>query len=326
MPGVDMRGSGTRGSEGGPMMETGNAPALTPILVERRFPLDLAHSITSIRDLYDTSKRERWDPNGHVDWGAFDPSDYDEPTLAAARLSWSRRTWVEYTGLPETPALLIRFCLEVGREADPKYYLSVRNTEEAWHVEACHRFAECLGGYFEEPFAPAYAEVFNQSFYRQALDADRSLDGYVAARCALADGLDLELWRGYLANAVDPVARRILSLCVADKQRHAAFGWFYLETRAPAWTRDDIAGISEAVASYFDTVEVGGLHCAWLVPERAAADVVEADRLTARAGLGALPPEEERDIVSGYLARAREKYASLGIPADRLSLPDRETR
>lgn len=302
-------------------MVTGEDPALTPILIERRFPLDLAHSITSIRDLYDTSKQERWDPDVHIDWPAFDPSAYDEQSLAAARLSWSRRTWVEYTGLPETPALLIRFCLEVGREADPKYYLSVRNTEEAWHVEACHRFAECLGGYIEEPPSPVYAEVFNQSFYRQALDAERNLDGYVAARCALADGLDLELWRGYQANAADPVARRILSLCVADKQRHAAFGWHYLESQAPAWTRDDIAVIAEAVATYFETVELRGHHCAWLVPEGAAADVVEADRVTAGAGLGALPPEDEHDIVTRYLARTREKYASLGIPADRLSLP-----
>jgi hypothetical protein len=303
-------------------MVSGEDPALTPILIERRFPLDLAHSITSIRDLYDTSKRERWDPGADIDWGAFDPSAYDERSLAAARLSWSRRTWVEYTGLPETPALLIRFCLEVGREADPKYYLSVRNTEEAWHVEACHRFAECLGGYIDEPLVSAYAEIFNQSFHRQALDADRSLDGYVAARCALADGLDLELWRGYQANATDAVAERILSLCVADKQRHAAFGWHYLESRAAAWTEDDIAAISEAVAIYFETVERRGFHCAWLVPQGAAADVVEADRVTARAGLGALLPEDERDIVTRYLARTREKCASLGIPADRLLLPD----
>ena len=38
--------------------------------------------------------------------------------------------------------------------------------------------------------------------------------------------------------------------------------------------------------------------------------------------MGALPPENERDIVTRYLARTREKYASLGIPADSLSLPD----
>ena len=129
-----------------------------------------------------------------------------------------------------------------------------------------------------------YAEILNQSFHRQAHDAARNLDGYVAARCALADGLDLDLWRGYQANAIDPVAQRILSLCAADKQRHVAFGWHYLESRAPAWTRDDITVISEAFATNFEMVERRGYHCAWLVPEGAAAYVVEADRATARAG------------------------------------------
>ena len=65
-----------------------------------------------------------------------------------------------------------------------------------------------------------------------------------------------------------------------------------------------------------------GYHCAWLVPGGAAGDVVEADHVTARAGLGELPPEDERDIVTRYLARTREKYASLGVPADCLSLPE----
>lgn len=304
-------------------MTTGEALAVTPILIERRFPLVLTHSITSIRDLYDTSKQERWDPTGDIDWHAFDPTAYNEGDLAAARLTWSRRTWLEYTKLPETPALLIRFCLEAGREADPKYYLSVRNTEEAWHVEACHRFAKCLGGYLEEPIASGYAEVFNQSFYRRALDADQSLDAYVAARCALSDGLDLALWRGYRDNAQDPVARRILTLCTADKERHAAFGWLYLESRAPTWSEGDIARISNGIAAYFETVERRGGHCAWLAPDGAATDVVEADRRTAQAGLGALRPEEERDIVADFLSLARDRFAALSVPAGFLTLPER---
>lgn len=301
-------------------MASGEAPGGIPILIERRFPLDLAHSITSIRDLYDTSKRARWDPNEDVAWPSFDPGAYDEDTLAAARLTWSRRTWIEYTGLAETPALLIRFCLEAGREADPKYYLSIRNTEEAWHVESCHRFAECLGGYLEKPPNPIWAEILNQSFHQRALDADQSLDSYVATRCALAGGLNLELWRGYLDNASDPIARRVLSLCVADKERHAAFGWLYLETRTPLWSAGDLTRVSDAVGAYFENVERRGYQCAWLAAESDAGEVVRADRLTARAGLGALPPEDERDIVAGYLARAQARYAALGIRAAGLSL------
>ena len=141
--------------------------------------------------------------------------------------------------LPETPALIIRFCLEHERESDPKYFLTVRNTEEAWHLECCHRFAETLGGYIAEPASPRYRELFNQGLHREALDASRHLDAYVAAHVGIQDGLDLELCRLHRDNAADPVARAILDRLVADKTRHAAFGWFYLENRAAAWNDTD---------------------------------------------------------------------------------------
>lgn len=302
-------------------MAQAEAAQPTPILVERRFPLDLAHTIASIRDLYDSGKQARWDPTSDIPWGRVDPSAYDAATIEAARLSWSRRAWTEWTGLPETPALLIRFCLEVGREADPKYYLSVRNTEEAWHVECCHRFAKALGGYVETPVNTAYAELFNRNFHKCALDADRSLDAYIAAHCALEDGIDLELWRGYLGNATDPVAKQILALCVEDKKRHAAFGWFYLEKRAPELSAADKALIAGEVADHLRDVVFHGYHCAWLVPGGAGKEVVDADRATAAAGLGALDPEAERKILTVYLDIAYGKFAALGIAVDRLDIP-----
>src|SRR6185312_13735605 len=202
------------------------------IPVERRFPLHLEPAIGSIRDLYDTAKQSRWDPERDIPWSGFDPSRYGPEVLAAARLSWSRKAWTEYGGLPETPALIIRFCLERERESDPKYFLTVRNTEEAWHLECCHRFAESCGGYIAEPANSRYRELFNQGLHREALDASRHLDAYVAAHIGIQDGLDLELTRLHRDNAADPVARAILDRLVADKTRHAAFGWFYLERRA----------------------------------------------------------------------------------------------
>lgn len=289
----------------------------TPILVEKRFPLDLAHTITTIRDLYDSSKKARWDPTADIAWRSLDASGLTDEVRQAASLSWSRRAWVEYTGLPETPALLIRFCLEIGREADPKYYLAVRNTEEAWHVEVCHRMAQAFGGYLNAPTNDAYAQLFNQAFSKQALGADTFLDAYVAAHCALEDGLELELWRGYLENATDPVVHRALELCVEDKKRHAAFGWFYMEKRATDWSAADRAAIADSVVRHLREVEFKGYHCAWMAPDNAAADIVAADRITAGAGLGALTPEAEGEIVANYLTVARDKFAELGV-----SIPD----
>ena len=282
------------------------------IPVERRFPLHLEPSINSIRELYDRAKQARWDPERDIPWASFDPSRYQAETLAAARLSWSRKAWTEYGGLPETPALIIRFCLEHERESDPKYFLTVRNTEEAWHLECCHRFAELCGGFVEQPASAAYRALFNQGLHREALDASRSLDAYVAAHVGIQDGLDLELCRLHRDGVSDPVARAILDRLVADKTRHAAFGWFYLESRAGGWSDADRRAIVDEVAHIVTDVELAGFRCAWLAGG-AAADIVAADRLTCDAGLGAGRREEEEPVLRRFLAEAAAQFARLGV-------------
>ena len=218
----------------------------------------------------------------------------------------------EYGGLPDTPALIIRFCLEHERESDPKYFLTVRNTEEAWHLECCHRFAELLGGFVPEPASLTYQALFNQGLHREALDASRSLDAYVAAHIGMQAGLDLELYRLHRDNAVDPVARAIVDRLVADKTRHAAFGWFYLRYRAAGWTDADRRTIAAELEHVVTNIELAGLHCAWLAGD-AAADIAEADRITRGAGLGAATREEEEPVLRRYLAEASAQFAQLGV-------------
>ena len=282
------------------------------IPIERRFPLHLEPSIGSIRELYDKAKQSRWDPERDIAWADFSPSRYSSEVLAAARLSWSRKAWIEYGGLPETPALIIRFCLERERESDPKYFLTVRNTEEAWHLDCCHRFAELCGGYIAEPASPAYRALLNQGLHREALDASRHLDAYIAAHVGIQDGLDLELTRLHRDNAADPLAHAILDRLVADKTRHAAFGWFYLERRAELWTDEDRARIAAEIAHVVDDVELAGYRCAWLAD---AADIVDADRITAEAGLGAGTREAEEPVLRRYLDEAVRQFERLGIGA-----------
>jgi hypothetical protein len=290
------------------------------IPVERRFPLHLEPSIKTIRELYDQAKQAHWDPERDIPWAAFDPARYSPETLAAARLSWSRRAWTEYGGLPETPALIIRFCLEHERESDPKYFLTVRNTEEAWHLECCYRFAELCGGFIGTPANPAYAALFNQGLHREVLDASRSLDAYVAAHIGVQDGLDLELCRLHRDNATDPVTRAILERLVADKTRHAAFGWFYLATRAAGWSDADRHTIAQEVEHIVTDVELAGFRCAWLAGD-AAADIVAADCLAHNAGLGAATPDEELPVLQRFLSEAADQFSGLGLRLPPLTLP-----
>jgi hypothetical protein len=281
------------------------------IPTERRFPLHLEPAIKTIRDLYDEAKQSCWDPERDIPWASFDPSRYSAETLAAARLSWSRKAWTEYGGLPETPALIIRFCLEHERESDPKYFLTVRNTEEAWHLECCHRFAELCGGFVAEPASPTYRALFEQGLHRQALDASRSLDAYVAAQIGIGDGLDLELYRLHRDNARDPVARAILDRLVRDKTRHAAFGWFYLESRAALWSAADRRAIASEIEHVVRDVELTGFRCVWLCD--AATEIAEADRVTGETGLGAATREEEEPVLRKFLADASAQFARLGV-------------
>lgn len=292
---------------------------ITPLFLERRFPLGLDTVLPDIRALYETSKAAHWDPQVDLPWNSFAPDNYTAVQLRAAQLSWSRRAWVEYTALAETPSLLVRFCLERGREADPKFYLTVRNTEEAWHIECCHRFAEQCGGYVEQPLDSAYAQSLNRNFHREVLHADTPLDAYVAAHCALSDSLEYALWESYATNATDPLAKAILSRATRDKSRHAQFGWLYLSSRQASWDASVRDQIETYVVRHVDEVELAGYHCVSLGVEAEVSAICEADAISAEAGLGSLAPETERLLTAKCLHDCSQRFASLGL---QIAAPD----
>lgn len=295
-----------------------NASA-TRIPVERRFPLTLKQSIGSIRELYETGKQKRWAPEIDIPWAEFDIGSLPAELRDAARLTWSRRAWVEYAGLSETPALLVRLCLEPGRESDPKYFLTVRNTEEAWQIECYHRYATLLGGYLNRPPEARQEAVFNQSRHRQVLDAACHADAFFTAHAAVEDGLELVLFEAYLENAREPVARRILEQCVQAKRRHATFGWLYVAERAAHWSDADREAVARAVSGYLGEVEMRGYHCPWLAEPDGAES--RANDLTAQAGLGAVSRHEEHDILAAYLETAARRLAEFGVELPTLALP-----
>jgi hypothetical protein len=223
--------------------------------------------------------------------------------------------------MSQTPALLIRFCLELNRESDPKYFLAVRNTEEAWHVECFHRYAEACGGYVESPSSPAWEPVFNRTLYRDALSAEVSIDAYVAAHCAFVDSLELALATAWLANAREPLARAVLGRCVDDYARHARFGWMYARRRAAAMD-DALRGrVVAALQRHIEDVEFAGYHCVALASQiDAGAEIAALDRVAA-AGLGAVTATDEVAIFRRCLAETREGLAALGLAMPSITHP-----
>jgi hypothetical protein len=279
--------------------------------VERRFPLQFAPEVPALRELYSQSKGLHWNPETDIAWDRLDPSRYDAATREAARRTWSRRAWSVYPGLAESTALLIRFCLESGSLGmDAKLFLSFRPAEEAKHLEVCHMLAERFGGYQADPGEPGLARVSNHPFAQAALDGDVPVEAYIAALGALDDQLDLNLYLSHLRQARDEVVRAALRLIAGDRARHVAFAWTFLGSRLPALDAPGRAAVIAAVRDMLAEVILAGYRNTWLLPEKSREPWLAAEERTAREGLGASTPTQERAVLRATVAQVRERFAA----------------
>lgn len=285
----------------------------TPIPIEQRFPLDLNESDHLIRQLYEEAKSSRWDPFREFDWALLAREASNPSIREAARRGYSRRAWQSYTGLTETPALLIRFCLEAGREADPKYFLTVRNTQEAWHVECFHGIARALGGDLPEPSNGAFADVFNQRRATTVLNANTLLDAYFVTHCAIEEQLELQLAEASLATSTQAVVRAVWERVLADRRRHAAFGWAYVSRRAASWTEAERQTVTDSVSRFVEGALVSGYHCPSLARAGIADEFTHAEETLASAGLGGVTASVEQGLIREVIADARARLAACGV-------------
>jgi hypothetical protein len=105
-------------------------------LSEKRFPLKTRHEIPGVSELWRKSKQMTWDPVRDIPYEKFDRTKYSKEQLDASRLGWSRRAWTEYTGIIESPAMLIRLSLDGQAPIEAKFVLAAKVVEEARHCEA----------------------------------------------------------------------------------------------------------------------------------------------------------------------------------------------
>lgn len=281
---------------------------------EQRFPLELDIQVRKIRDLFRAATRNQWDPRTDIDWAGLDGLTLDDAHRDAARLYWSRRAWSEYGAISESPALLIRFCQE-RREPDLRFFFTIRTQEESRHAEVCYLMAEKLGGYIEQPVLAGYqASVATHGVRKMALDPEVSLEAIIAALVCAAEEIAFDVFRHLVEITPNPVANQVLRGVMRDEVRHCAFGWAYLEHRAPQLTRAQIEVVERAVITMIEQVELNGYHSAWLAPASTASNAEnEADRLTWEAGLGATIEELEKPIFVASIERIRRQLKALGI-------------
>src|SRR5262245_12362982 len=287
--------------------------------VERRFPLEFAPEVPALRELYSQAKGLHWNPETDIAWDRFDPSRYVKARRGAAGRTWSRVAWSVYPGLTESTALLIRFCLEsVSLGMDAKLFLSFRPAEEAKHLEVCHILAERFGGYAADPSEPGLARVSNHPFGQAALDGELPVEAYIAALGAVDDQLDLNLYLSHLPQAKDEVVRTALRLIAGDRARHVAFAWAFLESRVPALDARGRAAVVAAVGDMLANVILAGYRNTWLLPEKSREPWLAAEEETARHGLGASTPAQERAVLRATIAQVRERLAAWKLELPRV--------
>ena len=281
---------------------------------ENRFPIDLSHAIGSVRDLFHAATKNQWDPRKDIPWDAFEKSKYSEEQLWAARNAWSRRAWLEYGAISESPAIQIRFARE-SRETDLGLFFTVRSQEEARHAEVCYLMAEACGGYVEAPPLREYeGNVVTHGVRKMALDPECLLEALIAALVCAAEEVAFDVFKHLAEITADPVAKACSRAIMRDEVRHCAFGWHYMAKRAPLLTPDELKQVEDAVAVMIQNVEMNGYHSSWLAQddsEATRADV-ECDRITCEAGLGSTIEDLEKPIFVASVQRIREQMRAWG--------------
>lgn len=284
-------------------------------LSEKRFPLKTRHEIPSISELWRKSKQMTWDAVTDIPYADFDRSKYSTEQLDAARLGWSRRAWTEYTGIVESPAMLIRLSLDGQAPIEAKFVLASKVVEEARHCEASFLLAEAMGGYVQEP--PPHDAIIKMVVAgfrdRLAFNPEVSAEAAIAGWHIISEGIAVDIFAARYSACTEPVTREVLRLILQDEVRHVALGWGYLEHRVPRMSKAEVKGVEDAVLDIIENVEMKGFHSMCLLPDNLESELKEAEAIAAKAGLGFCAAEEEHAVFVESIQNLRKRFAKIGI-------------
>ena len=291
-------------------------------VAENRYPLPLGPAMPDVWELWQRAKMLEWDPQTDIPWEELHPERYTPEQILAARMYWSRRTWGEYGAISESPALLLRFCLE-NRQPDLRFFFTMRTMEEGRHAEASWLMAERLGGYFPAPQNPPTAgAVGTHGVRRMAFDPDTALEGIFASLVCAAEEILIDVFKATVDRATNPAVRRMMELILRDEVRHIAFGWQCLDAWAP-FAPEVVGSIERAVVAMIENVEFRGYRNLWLAVEGGDATPaeIEADQVSCAAGLGGSTPEDEMRVFPAFLRKIRKRMAPWGVTIPRFEHP-----
>jgi hypothetical protein len=282
-------------------------------LKERRFPLNLGERIDRVSRIWTLAKQSTWDPVKDLPWDQFDKSKYTEEQLYAARVFWSRRAWSEYTGLAESPTVLLRFAFEGDREPEIKYALASKFMDEAKHIEASYMIAEKLGGYLSSPPEGAPRNRVVAGLRDRGLNPDYTPEAVLACWHCVSENFAVAIFRARYQHTTDPLAKAVLGKILADEMRHINMGWEYLAYRLPKVSEEVRQNVRTAMMDVIENIELGGFHSSSAIAGGEADLFQHLDLIVANAGLGAAPPDKEHAASVETLAEIAEKTKAMGI-------------
>ena len=175
--------------------------------------------------------------------------------------------------------------------------------------------AERLGGYIPQPVKVEFQKsVATHGVRKMALDPDTPVEAIIGGLVCGLEEYAFDWFKLMVETAGNPVANRVLRLILRDEVRHCAFGWLYLEHRAPQLTAEQRERVEQAAANATEHVELNGYRVPWLAPDTPAARAeMDADRICWEAGLGASVEEIEKPVFVASVARVRERLGALGF-------------
>jgi hypothetical protein len=283
-------------------------------LRETRFPLKTNVQVKAINDLWTKAKQLTWDPRRDIAYERFDRAKYSREQLDAARLGWSRRAWTEYTGIIESPAMLIRLALDGQAPIEAKFLLASKVMEEARHCEASFLLAEAMGGYIQEP--PPHDAIIRLVVAgfrdRLAFNSEVSALAGIAGWHIISEGIALDIFAARYRSCDEPVTKEVLRLIMQDEVRHVRVGWDLIEALVPSLPKEEVKHIEEVVVDVMENVEMKGFHSMCLLPELDSA-LKEAEEIAAAARLGFCPAIEEHRVFVKSIQEIRERFSKIGI-------------
>jgi hypothetical protein len=283
-------------------------------LRESRFPLKTRIQVPGINDLWTRAKQLTWDARRDIPYDKFDKSRYSKEQLDAARLGWSRRAWTEYTGIIESPAMLIRLALDGAAPIEAKFLLASKVMEEARHCEASFLLAEAMGGYVQEP--PPHDAIIRLVVAgfrdRLAFNPEVSALAGIAGWHIISEGIALDIFAARYKRCDEPVTKEVLRLIMQDEVRHVLVGWELLEALVPQMSKEEVRHVEAVVVDIMENVEMKGFHSMCLLPDLDSV-LKEAEKIAGAARLGFCPAEEEHRVFVRSIQEIRARFAKMGI-------------